>query len=114
MTPTSLSRAIARTNSGSVGTAWLITSALKRTSLRVDSRTDELTLPAIAAKTHASDQVHAPCTHLQCNYRDGFGNHVQAQVGDLWVRYAHLEAMLVSERRPRGAGQQRRHGLNVS
>jgi murein DD-endopeptidase MepM/ murein hydrolase activator NlpD len=26
----------------------------------------------------------------------GFGNYVQVQVGDLWVRYAHLETVLVS------------------
>jgi 2-polyprenyl-3-methyl-5-hydroxy-6-metoxy-1,4-benzoquinol methylase len=27
----------------------------------------------------------------------GFGTNVQVQVGDLWVRYAHLEAVLVSD-----------------
>ena len=30
-------------------------------------------------------------------YGGGFGNHVQVQVGDLWVRYAYLEAVLVND-----------------
>ena len=35
--------------------------------------------------------------HVTLGYGGGFGNNVQVQVGDLWVRYAHLEAVLVSD-----------------
>ncbi len=34
---------------------------------------------------------------MTLGYGGGFGNNVQVQVGDLWVRYAHLEAVLVSD-----------------
>ena len=35
--------------------------------------------------------------HVTLGYGGGFGNNVQVQVGDLWVRYAHLEAVLVGD-----------------
>ncbi len=35
--------------------------------------------------------------HVTLGYGGGFGNNVQVQVGNLWVRYAHLEAVLVSD-----------------
>ena len=34
---------------------------------------------------------------MTLGYGGGFGNNVQIQVGDLWVRCAHLEAVLVSD-----------------
>ena len=34
---------------------------------------------------------------MTLGYGGGFGNNVQVQVGDLWVRYAHLEAVLVGD-----------------
>ena len=41
--------------------------------------------------------VTAGRAHVTLGYGGGFGNNVQVQVGDLWVRYAHLEAVLVSD-----------------
>ena len=35
--------------------------------------------------------------HVTLGYGGGFGNNVQVRVADLWVRYAHLEAVLVSD-----------------
>jgi Peptidase family M23 len=35
--------------------------------------------------------------HVTLGVGGGFGNNVQVQVGDLWVRYAHLEAVLVDD-----------------
>jgi murein DD-endopeptidase MepM/ murein hydrolase activator NlpD len=39
----------------------------------------------------------ADAAHVTLGYGGGFGNNVQVQVGDLWVRYAHLEAVLVND-----------------
>jgi murein DD-endopeptidase MepM/ murein hydrolase activator NlpD len=33
-------------------------------------------------------------------YGGGFGNKVQVRVGDLWIRYAHLETVLVGDGDP--------------
>ncbi len=41
--------------------------------------------------------VTAGRAHVTLGYVGGFGNNVQVQIGDLWVRYAHLEAVLVSD-----------------
>jgi murein DD-endopeptidase MepM/ murein hydrolase activator NlpD len=41
--------------------------------------------------------VTAGTAHVTLGYGGGFGNNVQVQVGDIWVRYAHLEAVLVSD-----------------
>ena len=41
--------------------------------------------------------VTAGRAHVTLVYGGGFGNNVQVQVGDRWVRYAHLEAVLVSD-----------------
>jgi murein DD-endopeptidase MepM/ murein hydrolase activator NlpD len=41
--------------------------------------------------------VTAGRAHVTLGYGGGFGNNVQVQVGNLWVRYAHLEATLVSD-----------------
>jgi hypothetical protein len=34
--------------------------------------------------------------HVMLGSGGGFGNNVQVQVGNLWVRYAHLEALLAA------------------
>ena len=41
--------------------------------------------------------VTAGRAHVTLGYGGRFGNNVQVQVGDLWVRYAHLEAVLVGD-----------------
>jgi hypothetical protein len=41
--------------------------------------------------------VTAGTAHVTLGHGGGFGNNVQVQIGDLWVRYAHLEAVLVSD-----------------
>ncbi len=41
--------------------------------------------------------VTAGRAHVTLGYGSGFGNNVQVQVGDLWIRYAHLESVLVSD-----------------
>jgi murein DD-endopeptidase MepM/ murein hydrolase activator NlpD len=41
--------------------------------------------------------VTAGKAHVTLGYGGGFGNNVQVQMRDLWVRYAHLEAVLVSD-----------------
>jgi murein DD-endopeptidase MepM/ murein hydrolase activator NlpD len=41
--------------------------------------------------------VTAGRAHVTLGYGGGFGNNVQVQVDNLWIRYAHLEAVLVSD-----------------
>ncbi len=41
--------------------------------------------------------VTAGRAHVTLGYGGGVSNNVQVQVGDLWVRYAHLEAVLVGD-----------------
>jgi hypothetical protein len=36
--------------------------------------------------------------HVTLGWGGGYENNVQVQVGDLWIRYAHLEAALVADR----------------
>lgn len=41
--------------------------------------------------------VTAGKTYVTLGWGGGFGNNVQVQVGELWVRYAHLDAVLVDD-----------------
>jgi hypothetical protein len=61
-------------------------------------RADEWLRPgARPPARHPIASVTAGRAHVTLGYGGGFGNNVQVEIGDLWLRYAHLEAVLVSD-----------------